>query len=299
MNESGSRVLVIGYGEIGHAMEYLLSARHRLQFWDIRPLEGHDSVELEPAVADADFVLLCVPVIPLDELASRIRPHLSDDCISLTVAKGLDERGRPAPAIFEDVYAGEHHYGVLYGPMIAEEIVHGRPAFAQAGCSSADVYTRIETLYGDSTLLLEYSDDIPGIAWSSLLKNVYAMLFGAADELELGDNVRGYLAVAAIREMEDIVVSMGGQAGTVHNLAGLGDLVTTATSASSHHHGIGRQLARGSQQGISGEGTHTLAMVEAHRLFDAGAFPLFSLVRDMAGQPAAAARRLQDWMQDL
>lgn len=299
MNETGSRVLVIGYGEVGHAMEHLLSARHRMQFWDIRPVEGHDPVELEPAVAEADLVLFCVPVIPLDELATRIRPHLSDDCISLTVAKGLDERGRPAPAIFADVYAGTRHYGVLYGPMIAEEIVHGRPAFAQVGCSSAGIYARIEALFGDSALSLEYSDDFPGIAWSSLLKNVYAILFGAADELGLGDNVRGYLAVAAIREMADIVVSMGGQAGTVLNLAGLGDLVTTATSASSHHHGIGQQLARGSQHGISGEGTHTLAMVEAHRLFDAGAFPLFSLVRDMVRQPAAAAQRLQAWLQDL
>ena len=82
-----SDVLVIGYGEMGHAMERLLSASHRLQFWDIRPVDGHETVELETAVANADFILYCVPVTPLGELAARVRPHLSPGSISLSVAK--------------------------------------------------------------------------------------------------------------------------------------------------------------------------------------------------------------------
>ena len=292
-------VLVIGYGEMGHAMERLLSARHRLQFWDIRPVAGHESIELETAVAAADFILYCVPVTPLGELAARVRPHLSPGSISLSVAKGLDEQGRPAPAILADVYAGTHHFGVLYGPMIAEEIIRGRPAFAQVGCSSPDIFARIDDLYTGTGLVLEYSADTPGIAWSSLLKNVYAMLFGVTDELSMGDNVRGYLAVAALREMADIVGLMGGQRGSVLQLAGMGDLVTTATSASSHHHEIGRRLASGALDGVSGEGTHTLAMVEAFQLFDSSAFPLFTLMQNIVRHPQDAQARIETYLESL
>jgi glycerol-3-phosphate dehydrogenase (NAD(P)+) len=296
---SGSNVLVLGYGEMGHAMERLLSASHSLRFWDIQPIEGLEVIALETAVADADFILYCVPVTPLGELAARVCPHLSPGSVSLSVAKGLDERGRPAPAILAEVYAGEHHYGVLYGPMIAEEIIRGRMAFAQVGCSSADIYTPIGALYANTGLVLEYSADTTGIAWSSLLKNVYAMLFGVTDELSMGDNVRGYLAVAALREMADIVEGMGGQPTSVQQLAGLGDLVTTATSASSHHHELGRQLVRGTRDGISGEGVHTLAMVETFHLFDSTAFPLFTLMQDIIGHPQAAQARIEAYLASL
>jgi glycerol-3-phosphate dehydrogenase (NAD(P)+) len=292
-------VLVIGYGEMGHAMERLLSASHHLQFWDIRPLEDHETVELETAVADADFILYCVPVTPLGELAARVCPHLSPDSISLSVAKGLDEQGRPAPAILANVYAGTHHYGVLYGPMIAEEIIRGRTAFAQVGCSSPDIFTRIGALYAGTSLALEYSSDTTGIAWSSLLKNVYAMLIGVTDELSMGDNVRGYLVVAALREMANIVELMGGQPESVQQLAGLGDLITTATSDSSHHHELGRQLARGAVDGVSGEGTHTLAMVEAFHLFDSRAFPLFTLMQNIVGHPQGAQARIEAYLGSL
>jgi glycerol-3-phosphate dehydrogenase (NAD(P)+) len=296
---SNHPVLVIGYGEVGHAMEHLLGACHPLQFWDIRPVAGHEPVELEQAAAQAGFILYCVPVTPLGEVAERVLPYLPADSISLSVAKGLDAAGRPAPAIFSDVYAGAHDYGVLYGPMIAEEIMQGRPAFAQVGCSRPDVFAGIEALFQGSGLLLQYSDDVPGIAWSSVLKNVYAILFGAADELALGDNVRGFLAVAAIGEMAAIVQARGGDAATVIQLAGLGDLVTTATSRSSHHHELGRQLARGEYTGTPAEGVHTLAMVEQFALLDREQYPLFSLVAQIVSEQGGIEQRIRRYLQSL
>ena len=294
-----TRVLVIGYGEMGHAMEFLLTDHHQMQFWDIRALENHEPVELETAAAVADVVIFCVPVSPLGELAERVLPHLSTDSISLSVAKGLDEAGRPAAAIFDDVYAESHHYGVLYGPMIAEEIVAGRPAFAQVGCMPPNIYERFDTLFANTGLTLEYSADIRGISWASVLKNVYAILFGAADELALGDNVRGYLAVASIREMAQIVMCKGGEAATAQQLAGLGDLITTATSAGSHHHELGMLLARGELDRIRGEGIHTLAMVDKFNLLGDSEYPLFGLVQGLVAHPFESGERIRAYLDSL
>jgi len=180
MNEFNQKILVIGYGEMGHAMEFLLAGRYELVFHDILPMEGHESVELAPAAAQADFIIYCVPVTPLGGLAERVAPVLGGHSISLSVAKGLDDKGRPAARIFQDVYAERHDYAVLYGPMISEEIRAGRPAFAQVGVSRPGVYGQVAELFTGTTLALEYSADIQGISWSSVLKNVYALLFGAA-----------------------------------------------------------------------------------------------------------------------
>ena len=67
MNEFNRKIFVIGYGEMGHAMEFLLAGRHELAFHDIRPMAGHESVALEAGAAQADYVIYCVPVTPLAE----------------------------------------------------------------------------------------------------------------------------------------------------------------------------------------------------------------------------------------
>jgi glycerol-3-phosphate dehydrogenase (NAD(P)+) len=289
---TGNNVLVLGYGEMGHAMEYLLGSYHALQFWDIRPLENHDPVRLEVAVASAEFVLYCVPVTPLAELATRVLPWLSAGSISLSIAKGLDEAGRPAPQILADVYAASRDYGVLYGPMISEEIRAGRPAYAQLAVSTAVCMASVQQLFAGTGLALEPSSDMQGMAWASVLKNVYAMLIGVADGLQLGDNVRGYLVVAALREMQAIVAFRGGHPATAQQLAGLGDLVTTATSAGSHHHTLGRQLAYGARD-LTGEGVHTLKMLRKFDLLQGVDCPLVEQMQSLAEQPANARALLR------
>ncbi len=288
-------LLIIGYGEMGHAMEALLGPRHRLLFHDARPMAGHENTVLD-AAAGVDGVIYCVPVTPLAGLAQQVLPHLAANSISLSVAKGLDEAGRPAARILADVYGSKRDYGVLYGPMIAEEICKGLPAFAEAGVSQAGCFDDIAQWYAGSHLELEYCDDMAGISWASVLKNVYAMLFGMADGLQLGDNARGFLAVAALREMQAIVTAMGGRPETVLSLAGLGDLVTTATSVSSHHHELGRRLALGEQVNGAAEGTHTLSMVRKYRLLAAQDYPLFALVQAFIDDPADLRRRLLAYM---
>lgn len=296
---TASRVLIVGYGEMGHAMEHLLGPQHTLSFWNRSPMQGHDCVDLDHAAGSADYVIYCVPVCPLAGLAERILPCLGPQTVSLSIAKGLDDSGRPAAQIFRDVYATSRGYAVLYGPMISEEIRAGRPAFAQVGTSTPALFSGIAALFADTALALQYSSDLVGISWSSVLKNVYAMLFGAADELELGDNVRGCLAVAALHEMQAIVVRLGGLANTPCQLAGLGDLVTTATSAGSHHHALGRELARGKRQALAGEGMHTLAMVRQFGLLALDDYPLFRLVQQIVDDPVDVGERIRGFLADL
>ena len=84
-------VLILGYGEMGHAMEHLLADRHNLYIWDKFVDAAPGSVVLEEAVPKADFILFCLPVNPHREIVTQIEPLLKDNCICLSIAKGLDE----------------------------------------------------------------------------------------------------------------------------------------------------------------------------------------------------------------
>jgi glycerol-3-phosphate dehydrogenase (NAD(P)+) len=289
------KVLILGYGEMGHAMEYLLKDSHQLFIWDKFPEQGFQSVDLEKVLPESEIILFCLPVNPHREVLNAIRESLRPGSICLSIAKGLDESGSTAAMIFQQALE-PGAYALLYGPMIAEEIRAGRPAFAQLGSNDETVYSIIRDLYKGSQLYLEPTTDITGITWSVVLKNVYAMVFGMADELGLGDNMRGYLAVAAVRELDRIVRLMGGTAGSPFHLAGLGDLITTATSENSHHHETGRKLARGDTENITGEGVHTLQMVVKHQLFDINDYPLFRLIESVVQNPEQVETQLENYL---
>lgn len=301
------RVVVLGYGEMGHAMEYLLKTKsdQGVQFgiWDRYPKEGLESVVLENAIPQADVVCFCLPVNPHREIAERIAPLMKKGCICLSIAKGLDEDGKTAAQIFADVFGSKFSYALMYGPMISEEIREGRYAFAQLACVDVEEHAEVDTcstimgLFRNTGLYLEFSSDIPGITWSVILKNVYAIVFGIADELKLGDNMRGYLAATAFHELEEIVGKLGGSAGICYQLAGLGDLITTATSEDSHHHELGCMLARGETEGIQGEGIHTLEMVIKHQLFKHQVYPLFQLINRIVENPYQVEKQINEYLE--
>jgi len=273
-------VLIVGYGEMGHAMQYLLGERHHLSIFDLRSIDGLAPINIEQEAACADFILFCIPTQQLEPMLERLVPHLQKQAICLSISKGLDDLGRTPAQVYEQTAHRSLLYCLLYGPMISEEIRAGRFAFAELGCSDEAIFDDIKSLYQGSALGIRKSDDITGISWSVILKNVYAIAFGAADELGLGDNVRGFLTVSALQELSSIMKRMGGKASTPLHLSGLGDLITTATSKGSHHHELGIRLARGETKDISGEGIHTLSMVGKYELFDISSYPLFDLTHE-------------------
>jgi len=298
MNES-LRVLILGYGEMGHAMEYLLQGKVQLDIWEKYPRNNFQSVLLDDAATKSDIVLFCLPVNPHREIALRIKPLLKKDCLCLSIAKGLDEAGHTAAQIFTEVFGEKQESALMYGPMVSEDIRAGHYAFAQLGCDNASSFNKIKQLFHDTRLYLEHTPDVVGISWSVILKNVYAIAFGIADELKLGDNMRGYLAATALQELNQIVNSMGGQAASPYHLAGLGDLIATATSEDSHHHELGCRLAREETQCTKGEGIHTLEMVQKFNLFDTKRFPLFQLIQDIVQHPHAVDMQIEAYLKRI
>jgi len=296
--EKKFRVLILGHGEMGQAMEFLLAPHRALRIWQRRPAAGVVPVNLEAVVPVSDIILFCLPATAHAAVAAQIAPHISGSTLCLTIAKGLDERGR-LPAVVLAEILGTARVAVLYGPMISEEIRAGKPAFAECGTAEPAAYERIAALFSGTTLHLEPSSDISGLSWSAILKNVYAMVFGMADELNLGDNTRGFLAVTALHELSAIVQQLGGASATPFRLAGLGDLITTATSTGSHHHELGRLIVRNQSAALKGEGVHSLAMIEQFRPLDSTGFPLLRLIANCVREPGNASQAMHEFIKHI
>ena len=274
------RVLIVGYGEMGHAMQHLLQGRHAITVWHCDTAEGM-AVPLRQAATDKDFIILCIPTGPLHDIAVELKPSLHKETLVISISKGLDDKGRIAFDAVSEALESSTPRAVIYGPMISEELRADRPGFAQIGSPDPEWAQRVQSLFADSGLYLTATTDTVGISWCAVLKNVYAMAFGMADGLKLGDNVRGYLATVTLQELAAISREKGGAEAAPYGLAGLGDLITTATSADSHHHALGMQLARGERDNLAGEGTHTIELIGKLNLIDSRQYPLMRLIMEI------------------
>jgi len=299
------QVLVLGYGEMGHAIEYLLTHRNQsfdctitIDLWDKRAVDDVTFANLNEAIPKADFIFFCMPVSAYRETVQLVLPLLKDNAISIAIAKGIDEQGEIASQVFNAVFKNENQ-AFLYGPMIAENIYSDRYGFAQVATQDENVFNEVRNLFTGTHLYLEHSRDIIGANWAVVLKNVYAILFGITDELNFGDNVRGYLVVMCIRELCQIVQHMGGESDTSLYLAGLGDLITTSTSKDSHHYQLGQKLARGETKIIDGEGPHTLAMVDKFNILDYSKYSVFTLASQITKHPERLKQLLENHFEGL
>ncbi len=295
MIEATSKVVIAGYGQMGHAMESLLGKRARLCIWPIAPDRLEPSEAIGHEAAAADFLLICTPTVAhaavLDRLAHRLQPG----CTALSIAKGLDSTGRCAADILQS-YCGKRPWGVLGGPMIANEIIAGKPSFAALGSHHEILLLRTRELYPREGLVIVGAPSPQAVSWCGVLKNIYAPLIGISDELEWGDNARGHIIMAALHEMRAILGELTGDEDQAYGDAGLADFITTVTSPSSRHYALGRRVARGDFADMECEGVHSLRVLLAGDRIAPGKHRLLGVASHLVGEYDRLPRVLHSWL---
>lgn len=295
MTDKTPEVIVAGYGQMGHAMEALLAGRARLHIWRIAPEAAALPAAVAAVAPRADFLLVCVPTLAHAAVLAPLSALFGAGCAVLSIAKGLDTAGRCAADILA-AGCGPRPWGVLGGPMIANEIIAGRTAFAELGSRDAGLFARTRGLYPAAGLHLAATPNPQAVSWCGVLKNVYAPLIGVADGLGWGDNARGHLVMAAAAEMQRLLPELAGRDAQAYGDAGLADFVTTVTSASSHHYALGRRIARGDCGELGCEGVHSLKVLQARGRVNTARHPLYAVAAHLAAEPARLPEALRAWL---
>jgi glycerol-3-phosphate dehydrogenase (NAD(P)+) len=94
-------------------------------------------------------------------------------------------------------------------------------------------------------LRLYANDDLVGAEVGGAVKNVLAIATGICDGLGLGLNARAALITRGLAEITRFGVALGAKRDTFMGLAGLGDLILTATGDLSRNRRVGLLLAQG------------------------------------------------------
>jgi glycerol-3-phosphate dehydrogenase (NAD(P)+) len=204
---------------------------------------------LSLALRGAEIVVFAVPSHAVRNVARRVRDTTGFDPqqIIVNVAKGLEEQTgrRLSQVLAEELPQPVGRIVSLVGPSHAEEVARCMPTTVVAAGTDPEVLHRVQDIFSTETFRVYTNDDVTGVELAVALKNVIAIAAGIADGLGFGDNTKGALLTRGLAEMARLGIALGARTDTFAGLAGLGDLVTTATSRHSRNRNLGEAIARG------------------------------------------------------
>ena len=199
---------------------------------------------LEEVLKDASMVFIATPSIIFEQIIKRISNLIEDDSYIISCTKGiLGNPFRPLSEIIRERV--ENTLGVLSGPNLAKEIADMKVAGSVIASSDNELINSVKSVLSSQTFKIYSSDDMQGVEFAGALKNIYAIICGMADSLEVGENALGLILTRSMAEMSRFAVAKGANPMTFLGLAGMGDLVATCTSKLSRNYQLGYNLGKG------------------------------------------------------
>ena len=88
----------------------------------------------------------------------------------------------------------------------------------------------MQRAFEGSCLRVYTNRDVKGVELCGALKNIVALATGVSQGLGFGDNTKAAIITRGMSEITRLGLKMGCQESTFFGLAGIGDLIVTATS---------------------------------------------------------------------
>jgi glycerol-3-phosphate dehydrogenase (NAD(P)+) len=264
-----SRIAVVGAGSWGTTLADLLCAKgEEVVLWALEPevAEGVNrrhrndlflpdaplqptlraTTDLPAAVRGAEIVVSVAPSHAVRRVMAEAAPGIAPAAVVVSASKGLEAgTHRRMTEVLAEVLPARDQIVALSGPTFAREVYERQPTAAVVAGCSAETARRAQEALGAPHFRLYTNSDVVGVELAGALKNVVAIAAGMLDGMELGHNARAALITRGLAEIARLGVALGARPATFAGLAGMGDLLLTATGPLSRNRSLGVEVGKG------------------------------------------------------
>ena len=246
LSNSGHGVTV--WSAIDDEIDVLSKTRIHPNMPDVELPQGIEyTKDIKSACEGKELILFAVPSPFVRATAKKAAPHVSSSQIIVDVAKGIEEDTlyTMSEIIAEELANPDVKVVALSGPTHAEEVVKDLPTTIVSASRDIKAAEFVQGVFNNDCMRVYTNDDVLGVELCGALKNVIALACGIAMGLGCGDNARAAIMTRGIVEISRLGLAMGCRLETFAGLAGIGDLIVTATSRHSRNFRCGRLIGEG------------------------------------------------------
>ena len=264
-------VAVIGGGSWATAIaKILLNNQEELHWWVREPeiLEGlqreginpmylsgvefpvgrlHVSNDIRQVVDAADTLVMVVPAVYLPGALQSLETGALQGKRICSAIKGIiPGHDQVVCEYLRDAFeVPEENLAAISGPSHAEEIALNRLTYLTAASRNPELAEHIARLFSCEYVRTRCSDDVYGIEYAAVMKNVYALAVGIAKGLGYGDNFVSVLVSNALEEMRVFLEKVHDIKRNLNSASYLGDLLVTSYSQFSRNRTFGNMIGQG------------------------------------------------------
>lgn len=267
------RIGVLGAGTWGMALARMLSNKgYDVMVWSAleREIDQFSATRIHPNLpgstipeaivftksiqevcSDKDILLFAVPSVFVRGTAANAAPYIPDGQIIVDVAKGIeaDTLYTMSEIILDELKKDGKHSNVkvvaLSGPTHAEEVSRDMPTTIVSACEDLKTAEIVQDVFMSPYMRVYTNTDIHGVELCGAMKNIIALASGISAGMGYGDNAKAALITRGMTEMVRLGTAMGCKEQTFSGLAGIGDLIVTATSVHSRNNKAGYLIGQG------------------------------------------------------
>ena len=259
---------ILGAGTWGMALARMLSNNgHEVQVWSalskeidqlsatrkqvnlpnmIIPKTIKFTKNIEEVCKNKDILVFAVPSVFVRNTARSASPFINEGQIIVDVAKGIEsDTLMTLTEVIRDELDADVKLVALSGPTHAEEVAQDMPSAIVSACKDIAVAEKVQTIFGSPFMRVYTNTDVKGVEICSALKNIIALASGISAGLGYGDNAKAALITRGLAEIERLGMQLGCLKETFSGLAGMGDLIVTATSVHSRNNKCGYLIGQG------------------------------------------------------
>lgn len=260
---------ILGAGTWGTALARMLAnSGHDVQVWSVHPKEIERlsvtriqknlpnmiipeavkfTKDIEVVCTGKDVLIFAVPSVYVRSTARMANPFIQTGQIIVDVAKGIEsDTIMTLTEVIRDELDAEVKLVALSGPTHAEEVAQDMPSAIVSACKNIAVAEKVQNVFMNSFMRVYTNTDVKGVEICSALKNIIALASGISAGLGYGDNAKAALITRGLAEIERLGQKLGCLKETFYGLAGMGDLIVTATSVHSRNNRCGYLIGQGS-----------------------------------------------------
>lgn len=255
-------IIILGAGAWGTALACVMAERYPVLLWSRTKFPPHTRImprlpdvtlpenvtlfsDLSQIPPKSAALLLVVPTQSLREVSAQLKNYIPHHVPLITCCKGLEQTTEKLPLEVLQETLPHHPHAVLSGPNFAIEVAKSLPSAATLAAKELHLAQNLAKILSTNSFHLYANSDILGVQLAGAAKNVIAIGAGICIGAAMGENARAALITRCLAELGSLVSAMGGEASSLYSLAGIGDLILTATGAGSRNYSLGYKLGQG------------------------------------------------------